>query len=122
MASKEERLIEFFRRLTAAPPQTDGEAALALISRTLMTVEDELSGLPNNPSAWLDGRLYPPQADAARAVAARPDVTRYRSRGHNTYIRANGAIRIEPVGSRTAIFEKVGHDRQHVFSNDDERK
>ena len=120
MKSKSERLEELFRRLGQAPAAPNGRAALELLSEILTAVEDELSGLKNAPSAWLDGRLYPPQADAARPMPGQSDITRFRSRAHNTFIRANGAIRIETIDSKV-LFAKPGQDGLHVFEEPHER-
>jgi len=71
--SKEERLAEFFRRLLAAPACDDAETALAVLSQTLTAVEDEFSGVPNDPSNYRsDGRLYPPQAEPSAACPVEP--------------------------------------------------
>lgn len=107
MLAKAERFREFIRRLAAAEPANSARAARALIEETLNAVEDELSGITFNPKNWrTDGRMYPPQEDAAREVSGRPDVTRYRSRQHNTFIAANGAIDIQDVDSEDVVFEK----------------
>lgn len=58
-------------------------------------VEDEFSGVLFNPEAWKsDGRMYPPQEDFAQPDPFRAGVTVYRSRGHSTFIGANGAVEI----------------------------
>lgn len=52
-------------------------------------VEDELSGEPFDPEAWMSQqRMYPPQEDNSRPVAGFPGVVR----GHNSFIGSNGAI------------------------------
>jgi hypothetical protein len=76
------------------------------LSQTLTAVEDEFSGVPNDPSRYRsDGRLYPPQADAERSVPGRTDVRRYRSVAHNTYISDDGAILITDTKQRW-VFSK----------------
>jgi len=114
LATKQERLLEFIRRLEAASPVATGEDALELLSSVLNAVEDEMTDIPYDPANWqTDGRMYPPQADSARVVSGLPNVTRYRNRHHNTYIATNGAIEIEVVSNRTpsqVILSKVGRD------------
>ena len=110
MATKRERLAEYFNRLAAAPPAASADEAFRLAADTLNSVEDDLSGAPFNPPTWAtDGRMYPPQSDNAHAVAGRPGVTRYRTKGHNLLVGPNGAIEIaSPSG--TVIFTKPGAD------------
>ena len=113
--TKARRLVEFLRRLRwAAPPSNAGEA-FELIVRTLNAVEDEFSGAPFDPSAWqTDGRLYPPQIDSQRVVPGRGDVTRYRSRSHNTFIAENGAIEIQTIEGHV-LLSKPGADGRSVW-------
>jgi hypothetical protein len=112
---KNERLKEFFRRLLEAPAATSSEAALELIAATLNAVEDDLTGIPADPERWMtDGRMYPPQPDSRREVPEHVDVTRYRSRAHNTYIRNNGAIEIRDLADQV-LFRKAGADGKHVW-------
>lgn len=107
-ATKGERFAEFLQRLKAASPARDAAEALALLSSMLTSVEDELTSIPNNPDSWeSDGRLYPPKSDSARDVPGRDDVTRYRSRAHNTFIGAAGEIRIEST-SGVVLLNKPG--------------
>jgi hypothetical protein len=54
--------------------------------------------------------MYPPQPDSKRAVPGRPDVTRYRSKGHSTLIGESGAIRIIDHGSGDVVLDKPGAD------------
>jgi hypothetical protein len=58
-------------------------------------------------AALSDGRMYPPLSDNAFADKECPGVTRYRSRGHNTRIDTNGAIRIDEVKG-SCLLDKVG--------------
>jgi hypothetical protein len=113
--TKAQRLTEFLRRLRWAAPPSDAQEAFDLIARTLNAVEDEFSATPFEPSAWqTDGRLYPPQADSQRAVPGRADVTRYRSRSHNTFIAENGAIEIQTIDG-VVLLSKPGADGESVW-------
>jgi hypothetical protein len=61
--TKRERIIEIMRRLEAASPFTDGIAARAALEQVMRSIEDEFSGVPENPDAAsspTDGRMYPP--------------------------------------------------------------
>jgi len=111
---KKERFEEFVRRLQAADDVASATAAMTLIGETLSAVEDEMTDIPNEPVNWqTDGRMYPPQADNARDVENRPDLVRYRSRGHNTLIRDNGAIEIEDLQGNV-LLSKPGRDGDGV--------
>ena len=113
-ASKDERFDEFVRRLALAPAAESTVQALALLSSVLNEVEDELSDIPNSPQNWqTDGRMYPPQMDSARDVPGRSDLIRFRSRGHNTFVRENGAIEILDL-QNSALFSKFGADGRGV--------
>lgn len=119
--SRGERLAKFLSRLRVAQPVATHDAAFDLLSRTLNEVEDEYSGVPFDPSQHLsDGRMYPPESDARRQVPDRPDLVRYRSRGHDTYIAANGAIRIQTCKDPiTVCLNKPGADGQLLELPDD---
>lgn len=120
MASSEQvpkavRLREFYKRLMAAPPASDFESAFKLIENTLNEVEDELTEIPFDSSQWqLDGRLYPPQADAETALPDWPSVRRFRTRRHHTNIAANGAIEITTV-SGSIEWSKPGNNGKGVW-------
>jgi hypothetical protein len=108
--SKLERLAVFLARLQRCMPASNSAAAYALVTRELDNVENELSETPANPQLReTDGRLYPPQADSAIEVPDRNDLKRYRSRRHNTWIGANGAIRIEDLDG-VLLLSKPGSD------------
>jgi len=113
--TKAERLDEFFRRLAAAPAVADREEAYRLLCETLNEVEDELSGEPFDPAAWMtQDRMYPPRGDNARPVAGSPGVTRFRSRGHNSFVADNGAIEIQDT-NKVVLFAKPGADGKGVW-------
>ena len=107
-----ERLALFLNTLELAPPSSNCETALSLISETLNAIEDQHSGVPYNPDTWqTDGRMYPPQLDQEK-VSDRPHCRLFRSKGHRIYIGANGAIRIERVKGkdRILVLDKAGAD------------
>ncbi|HVR39356.1 MAG TPA: hypothetical protein VMU84_09685 [Thermoanaerobaculia bacterium] len=115
MVSKEVRLREFFRRLELARAASSDAEALELIAAILTSVEDELTGVPADPSRWMtDGRMYPPQPDSRRDVPGHDTVTRYRSRAHNTFIGKNGAVEIRHIND-DVLFRKAGLDGRHVW-------
>lgn len=104
--SKQERFLDFLRRLGGLAPASSQDEAFLLLCQTLIEVENEFSEIPFSPENWqADGRLYPPQADSARDVPGRTDLTRYRHKGHNTWIRDNGAIEIREINGKI-LFEK----------------
>jgi hypothetical protein len=113
--TKSERLALLLERLSAAPTANSAEEALILLAATLNAVEDEFTTIPFDLSrSDSDGRMYPPLPDSARDVPGRPDVTRYRSRFHNTWISANGAVRIASVGDAEPLLDKAGTDGRKV--------
>jgi hypothetical protein len=117
--TRKQRLRKFIERLEAAGSANSLATALELLRTTLNAVEDEFSGVPNNPLLWeSDGRLYPPQEDSGRSVPDRPSVRRYRSVGHNTFVRQNGAIRIETVAG-AIVLDKAGADGRRAFDLDE---
>ncbi len=109
---KSERIAEFFRRLEAAPLPADFASARALVEATLNAVEDELSGAPFNPANWrTDGRMYPVQDD--NVSDAGDGIQRLRSKGHDIFIGANGAIEIRLRGG-DVVLSKPGADGRKV--------
>lgn len=101
--------------MAAALPATSSEAALEIIAATLTAVEDDLTDIPADPTRWMtDGRMYPPQPDSRREVPEHPEVTRFRSRAHNTFISRNGAIEIRDLADQV-LFRKAGADGKHVW-------
>jgi len=111
MVTKAERLREFIANLKAAPAAASHDEAYALIVRELTAVEDKYSQAVANPDNWrTDGRMYPPQADMARASSNTPGVTVYRNRAHTTLIAVNGALAIMALPRRTVLIIKAGAD------------
>jgi hypothetical protein len=54
-----------------------------------------MTPIPYDPAnCATDGRMYLPQPDSARRVRDCPDVARYRSVGHNTFVATDGALLI----------------------------
>ena len=110
------RLQLFYERLQAAPAASTHDESYTLLCDTLNAIEDEHSGVPNNPDNWqTDGRLYPPRSDRSYAVDGFPDVVRYRSAGHNTYIAKNGAIEVKVVVTNAVDFTKLGANGKGVW-------
>jgi hypothetical protein len=93
--TKAERVAELVRRLGASPPAASSDEALGLVTTVLDEVEDQHSGVPNDPTSPLaDERIWPPIARYHFAIQGRPDLDGYRQKGHETIIGANGAILI----------------------------
>jgi hypothetical protein len=112
--TKGQRLAEIFRRLAAAPSVASSDEAYRLLCETMDAVEDELTTTPNDPSNYVtDGRLYPPLADHRYRVKGRPDLVRYASKGHNTFVRDNGAITVV-VRNGSVALDKPGADGQRT--------
>lgn len=102
-------------RLVRAAASASAEEAYALVAEILNQVEDELSGVPFDPSSWkTDGRLYPPQEDNRHLVLGHPLVNRYRSVAHNLFIGSNGAIEIQTVRG-DVLLQKAGADGRHIW-------
>ncbi|WP_435011208.1 hypothetical protein P12x_002509 [Tundrisphaera lichenicola] len=104
------RLAEFYRRLQAAPAASSAAEAYQQVCDILNAVEDDLTGIPFDPSLWMtDGRMYPAQADSVRSVPGHPNLIRYASRGHDVVVASNGAIQIRVRGGSVAM-DKPGAD------------
>jgi hypothetical protein len=116
--SKTKRLRLFIEQLDTAPSASTADGALDLLARVLNEVEDQHSGVENNPDAWKDdGRMYPPKEDNRREVPDRPSLRRYRSAKHNTFIGLNGSIRIQNLDGNI-LLDKPGNDGRKTFDLD----
>jgi len=112
---KRERLDEFFRRLLAAPAVGSADEAMQQLSNILDAVEDELSGVPNVPDNWReDGRIYPPKLDNVHPVARHPNVKRFRSLGHSTFVGINGSLEVVARDGSVEL-SKPGLDGRSVW-------
>jgi hypothetical protein len=112
------RLAEVCRRLAERLPASSSEEALEILILTMNEVEDEWSGTPYDPENWsTDGRLYPPVPAGMRPVPGKPEVTRWRSKAHNTYVRANGALEIVSVRDEATIFSALGKNGKGVWDD-----
>lgn len=113
---KHSRLALFYQRLQAAPAAGTRDQSYSLLCATLNAVEDEQSDVPNNSQNWqTDGRLYPPQTDRVFAVDGFPEVFRYNSFKHDTYIASNGAIEIRVIATGAVDFTKAGANGKGVW-------
>lgn len=111
---RQHRFAEFIRRMDAAPPCSSKAGAFDQLSKTLVEVENEFSGIPFDPNFPIDnGRMYPPRADASRAVPGRTDLERFRSAKHNTYFSDDGAILIVDLEKRV-ILDKADSEARRV--------
>ena len=118
ISSKSARLLEVFRRMKLAPAPSSFDEAYRLLCRTIDQVEDELTGLPNEPARWREsGRLHAPQRDRMSSIA-NCEVKRFDSLRHLTYIAPNGALEIRTKrlvsGAILVHFSKPGGDGRSV--------
>jgi hypothetical protein len=113
---KSERFAAFLERLRAAPAAATFNEAYQQLCAILNEIEDTVTSIPHNPDNWrTDGRMYPPQLDSMHEVPDRPAVRRFRSRGHNTFLGANGSIEIQLASpANEVVFAKPGADGREV--------
>src|SRR5262249_20979724 len=115
--SRRERLTEMLRRLRQAAPFSDGAEARAALERIMREVEDEHSGVPEDPNAqWAargDGRMYPPH-DRFAFSSGSPRISAFGQTGHRTFFGDNGAIRIERRSDGLAELDLPGVDGKTI--------
>jgi hypothetical protein len=113
--TKGDRIAELVRRLEASPAVGDADDALRLVTSVLEEIEDQHSGIPNDPSSPMaDERIWPPIAKYHFVIDGKPDLDGYRQRGHETIIGANGAIFIRTRKDARVILDKAGQDGRKV--------
>lgn len=103
--TKYERLQIFFERLKNHAPAASESEARQILAILLEQVEDEYSGVPAEPES--PERMYPPLDDNRVPISQSPEIVRYRSKGHRTFIRGDGAILIADL-KWNVIFWKAG--------------
>lgn len=96
-AEKSERLREIIQRLKNAAPFIDGEDARTALEEIMRLVEDELSGIVEDPNAAFapvsDGRMYPPH-DRFEISSGSPRVRTFKQARHQTSFGVNGSLLI----------------------------
>lgn len=99
---KRERLIEFIKRMEAAPAVATADAAMASLLAIMEAVEDEFSGVPNDPTGPnADQRMFPPLDEKySFAIPGREDLRGFFHVDHETIFGANGEILIRTRRTR----------------------
>jgi hypothetical protein len=113
-AVKAKRIAVFLERLRVARPAASHDEAFQLVADVLNGVEDEMTSIPFDPDYPDDGRMYPARLDSMRVAPDRPDVKRYRHKGHSTLVGDNGAIDIKDHRTGSIIFSKPGSDGRTI--------
>lgn len=120
---KRERLLEFIRRMESASLVATADEAMTLLAATLNAVEDEFSGVPNDPTGPnADKRMFPPLDEKyVFSVPGREDLRGYFHVEHETIFGANGAILIRtrptrrnPNAAIRVLLSKPGLDGNKV--------
>jgi hypothetical protein len=115
LATKRERLDEMIRRLNRLPLFEDAASVRLALEEVMRNVEDELSGIPENPNAAIsppDGRMYPPD-DRFEKVSGCLRVRLFKQTAHETWFGENGAIKIRQSNGVIEI-DKPGADLRTV--------
>ncbi|WP_371793051.1 hypothetical protein OG285_32495 [Streptomyces sp. NBC_01471] len=103
-----ERLQLVYQRLTAVPPATGPQEALTQLAETLTSVEDEHSGIPEDPNPGLafDGRMYPPRADYTTEEADGTLVAV--TKGNVIHAKPDGALIITSRRTGETVYQRPG--------------
>jgi len=113
---RKERLELVYGEMRVHAPFRDGAEARRVLEEVMKRVEDEHSGVREDPSADVadrtDGRMYPPH-DRFEIPSGASSVRCFKQRRHRTFIGANGAFRVSnPDGSFAIDLE--GEDGRSV--------
>ena len=103
-----ERLNIVYERLAALPSAVNAESALQQLADTLTSVENEYSGVPENPNPGLafDGRMYPPRADY---ISRQGDGTLVAvTKGNVIYAKPDGELIITSRRNGETVFQRPG--------------
>ena len=95
-AGKGERLAKIVVRLRTAAPFSSGAIARLALETIMRDVEDEFSGIPENPNAVAappDGRMYPPD-DCFEIASGSPLIRTFKQTRHRTSFGENGSLLI----------------------------
>ena len=115
MLTIQERLDQILRRVQGAAPWASLLGARGGLEQIIKDVEDEFSGIPENPdstTAGTDGRIYPPH-DQFEIPSDSPRIRTFKQRRHRTSFGDNGAIRISrPDGS--IVLDLAGADGKTI--------
>jgi hypothetical protein len=114
--ARRERFEEMMRRMRELAPFSDGDRARAVLEGVMRAVEDQCSGIPENPDAHLartsDGRMYPPH-DKYEISSGSAHIRAFRQIGHRTFFGDNGALLIERLDG-TAELDLSGTDGKKI--------
>jgi hypothetical protein len=115
-ASKRERIERLLRDISSAHPFASLQEARSAVEGIIRQVEDELSGIPENPKAdettVSDGRMYPP-SDKYETKQKSPSVRTFRQLAHRTSFGENGAILIQTLAG-SGVLDLPGKDGRRI--------
>jgi hypothetical protein len=113
---RRERFEEMMRRVRELAPFVNGEQARTALQDVMRAVEDEFSGIPEDPDAHLartsDGRMYPPH-DKYEIPSGSGRIRAFRQIGHRTFFGENGALLIERLDG-TSELDLSGADGKRI--------
>jgi hypothetical protein len=105
------------RRFSRAAPFSNGVDARIAFARVLRDVENEHSGILEDPNAHLavtsDGRMYPPD-DRFAFHSGSDRISAFGHRGHRTFFGDNGAVRIERRSNGATEIDIAGADGKTI--------